>query len=341
MFKNTLRYAALLCAAALSFLFVACGGDNPDAGDQGDFTPVTIQHAFGETVIDKKPERVVTLYFGNQDIVLALGVVPVGFSMANFGITEVDKGMLPWTRQRLAELGEKNPNVFNDLAGTDMEAVAACEPDLILAPYSAMPQEEYDTLSLICPVVPYPEGGAWAIQWKEWIRVTAKALGMAEKGESVIAETDALIQAKGAEHPEIAGKKIVWANFRANNLSTVGTYTPSDTRGTFLLTLGMDYPQGYYDLWTDRTKYNLSLSSEHADVMNGADAVIGYGDDATWDAVKAHAVWGQTNPIKNGAIAAMGNGGYLAASGTATPLSIEYTIDAYLNLIGDALAHNA
>ena len=45
--------------------------------------PVTIEHAFGETVIEKQPERVVTVAFGNQDVVLALGVVPVGFSAAN------------------------------------------------------------------------------------------------------------------------------------------------------------------------------------------------------------------------------------------------------------------
>ncbi len=39
--------------------------------------PVTIKHAFGETVIEKAPERIVTWGWGNHDALLALGVVPV------------------------------------------------------------------------------------------------------------------------------------------------------------------------------------------------------------------------------------------------------------------------
>ena len=33
--------------------------------------PITISHAYGETVIESKPERIVTLGWGNQDTVLA------------------------------------------------------------------------------------------------------------------------------------------------------------------------------------------------------------------------------------------------------------------------------
>ena len=55
---------------------------------------MAIKHAFGETVIESKPERVVTIQWGNQDVALALGVVPVGFSAANYGVQD-DSGMLP------------------------------------------------------------------------------------------------------------------------------------------------------------------------------------------------------------------------------------------------------
>ena len=39
--------------------------------------PLAIKHTFGETVIEEKPERVVTISWGNHDVALALGVVPV------------------------------------------------------------------------------------------------------------------------------------------------------------------------------------------------------------------------------------------------------------------------
>lgn len=47
--------------------------------DSGEY-PIVIRHAFGETVIKSKPQRVATIQWANQDVALALGVVPVGFS---------------------------------------------------------------------------------------------------------------------------------------------------------------------------------------------------------------------------------------------------------------------
>ncbi len=78
--------------------------------------PVVIKHAFGETVIKSKPERVATIQWANHDVVLALGVVPVGFSAANFGVQD-GSGLLPWTAKKLEELGAKDPNVFQDTDG--------------------------------------------------------------------------------------------------------------------------------------------------------------------------------------------------------------------------------
>ena len=47
--------------------------------------PITIQHAYGETVIESKPERIATVGWENQDTPLALGIAPVGVSAANYG----------------------------------------------------------------------------------------------------------------------------------------------------------------------------------------------------------------------------------------------------------------
>ena len=47
--------------------------------------------------------------------------------------------------------------LFDETDGIDFEAVADTEPDVILAGYSGLTQEDYDTLSEIAPVVAYPE----------------------------------------------------------------------------------------------------------------------------------------------------------------------------------------
>ena len=63
------------------------GGSNASESSSASY-PMTISHAYGETVIESQPERVATISWGNQDVPLALGIVPVGVSKANYGETD-------------------------------------------------------------------------------------------------------------------------------------------------------------------------------------------------------------------------------------------------------------
>lgn len=235
--------------------------------------PIVIQHAFGETVIESKPERVATIQWGNQDVVLALGVVPVGFSAANYGV-EDDSGLLPWTKDKLAELGEENPNVFQDTDGLDFEAISDCKPDVILAAYSGITQEDYDILTQIAPVVAY-QTTPWMTQWRELVTYTALGMGMPQEGEQLIADTEALIAEKTSAYPQIAGKTVTWVNFNATDLSKLHIYTPEDPRGAFLYELGLTYPQSVIDAIDDPESYSASFSAENAAPLHEADIQIG------------------------------------------------------------------
>lgn len=131
------------------------GSKNSEKNNNSQY-PIKIKNKFGTTVINQKPKRVATIQWGNQDVSLALGVVPVGFSAANFGAKD-NSGLLPWTKKRLKQLDEKDPNVYRDTDGLDFEAIADSKPDVILAAYSGITKEEYKTLSKIAPVVAYPK----------------------------------------------------------------------------------------------------------------------------------------------------------------------------------------
>ncbi|MDP9771420.1 UNVERIFIED_ORG: ABC-type Fe3+-hydroxamate transport system substrate-binding protein [Rhizobium sp. SORGH_AS 755] len=146
--------------------------------------PIIIKHAFGTTTIAKKPERVATVAWANHEVPLALGIVPVGFAAANFGDDDGD-GLLPWVAKRLAELDASKPVLFDEGDGIDFEAVAATQPDVILAAYSGLSQSDYDTLSQIAPVVAYPVS-PWATDWRDMIRLNSAGLGMAAEGEALI-----------------------------------------------------------------------------------------------------------------------------------------------------------
>lgn len=297
--------------------------------------PIVIEHAFGETVIESKPERVATIQWANHDVALALGVVPVGFSAANYGVQD-DSGLLPWTAEKLEELGVDDPNIYQDTDGLDFEAISDSNPDVILAAYSGITQEDYDILSEIAPVVAY-QSSPWVSTWREQVIYNATGMGMKEEGEQLITETEKLIKDKVSEYPEIEGKTVAFANFSADDLSQIHVYTAIDPRGEFLTELGMEYPESVTNAITDPDSFILTLSTENADVLNDADILIGYGDESLYQAVKQDPVLGKIPAIERGSVVFIGNNTPLAAAGNPNPLAIAYTIDEYLELIAGAI----
>lgn len=309
--------------------------ETPDSENVESEYPIVIEHAFGETVIESKPERVATIQWGNHDVVLALGVVPVGFSAANFGVQD-DSGLLPWTVEKLNELGVTDPNVFQDTDGLDFEAISDANPDVILAAYSGITEEDYELLNEIAPVVAYPEA-PWVTTWREQVSYNATGMGMEAEGEKLITDIEAMIDEKLEDYPEIEGKKVVWVNFSAEDLSKLHIYTPVDTRVSFLYELGMTYPESITELISDPSSYSLSLSAENAEALYDADLLIGYGDDKLYEAIKDDSLLGKIPAIEKGAVAFITSDTPLVAAGTPNPLSISYTIDEYLELIGGAI----
>lgn len=297
--------------------------------------PIVINHAFGETIIESKPERVATIQWANHDVVLALGVIPVGFSAANFGVQD-GSGLLPWTVEKLDELGVKDPNVFQDTDGLDFEAISDSNPDVILAAYSGITQEDYDILSKIAPVVAYPTA-PWATTWREQVTFNATGMGMKAEGEQLIKDTEDMLNEKLSEYPQIEGKKVVWVNFSAKDLSKLHIYTPADSRVSFLHELGMVVPESITKQITDPNSYSLSLSAENAEALYDADILVGYGNDELYQAVKADSLLGKIPAIQRGSIVFIESDTPLVAAGTPNPLSISYTIDEYLKLIGGAI----
>jgi iron complex transport system substrate-binding protein len=296
--------------------------------------PIVINHAFGETVIEEKPERVVTISWANQDVVLALNVVPVGFSAANYGVQD-GSGMLPWTAEKLKELGVEQPNLFQDTDGLDFEAIADAAPDVILAAYSGITQEDYDTLRQIAPVVAY-ETGPWVTSWRDQIKLNSKGMGMEKEGLQLLADTEKFIQDKASEHLEIKGKKAAFGMFIVSDLSKFYIYTPKDPRGEFLGELGMAFPESLNSHITDQGSFYIELSAENADALNDADIIISYGDENTLKTLQADPILGKVPAIERGSVVIVGDNTPLAAAGTPSPLSIKYSLDEYLNLISEA-----
>ncbi|MFD7713189.1 iron-siderophore ABC transporter substrate-binding protein [Streptomyces sp. NPDC059786] len=341
---RTPRLRALALAAALLFGLTACGGESGDkddssaaaAGADGQF-PVTIKHALGTTEIPAKPQRVATVNWANEEVPLALGVVPVGMAKANFGDDDGD-GALPWTEARLKELGAKTPVLFDETDGIDFEAVADTRPDVILAAYSGLTKQDYETLSEIAPVVAYPEA-AWATPWRDIIRQNSKAIGLADKGDELIGDLEGQIDKTVAKYPQLKGKSAMFmTHVSSKDVSEVGFYTTHDTRTQFFTDLGMKIPASVFGPSESTTKFVLTKSAEHIDDFNDVDIITGYGDDKgeLLKALKSDPLTSKLSAVKRGSIYLLPGSTPLATAANPTPLSIPYVLDDYVAALAKA-----
>ncbi|MBL3704232.1 ABC transporter substrate-binding protein [Sulfitobacter sp. BDSS02] len=295
--------------------------------------PVSVDHAFGTTVIESKPERVATVAWANHEVPIALGIVPVGFARANFGDADGD-GVLPWVSEKLSELGADTPVLFDEGDGIDFEAVAASRPDIILAAYSGLSRSEYDTLSMIAPVIAYRKG-PWATDWREMIRLNAAGLGMSEEGEDLIDEIEKEITQVISGYPEISGKSAMFiTHLDVRDLSVIRFYSAEDTRVQFLDDLGLKSPKSVKDA-AEPGKYSGELSAEKIDDLSDVDIFITYGGEALVDTVKANPLTSRMKAIGNGAIVLLGNDP-VGTAANPTPLSLPWVLEEYVSLLAEA-----
>jgi len=337
------RLLALAAAAALAVGLAGCASaadDSSDdssasAGSSGESFPVTIEHAFGETVIEAKPERVATVAWANHEVPLALGIVPVGMSKATWGDDDND-GILPWVEEKLDELGGEPPVLFDETDGIDYEAVADTAPDVILAAYSGLTQEEYDTLSKIAPVVAYPDV-AWGTSVEDMIEMNSEALGLEKEGDALIEQLDADAEAALAEHPALKDAKVLFGYFDMSDLSKIGYYTAADTRPGYLRELGLPLPQIVEDS-ADSDQFYLEVSAEEAQRFDDVDLFVTYGDDSTVATLQADPLLSKIPAIAEGRIAILPDATLIAASANPSPLSIPWGLNDYFDILAAPLA---
>jgi iron complex transport system substrate-binding protein len=329
------RLVALAAATLLIGGLAACSDDaDAESSGSGDFSPITIEHALGTTTIESKPERVATVAWANHEVPLALGVVPVGMAAANFGDDDGD-GLLPWVSERLEELDADVPVLFDETDGIDFEAVADTEPDVILAGYSGLTQEDYDTLSEIAPVVAYPEA-PWATSWRDMITTNAAGMGMAEEGEELVADLEAEIADTVGAHPQLAGKSAMFlTHVDTTDLSEVSYYTPFDTRAAFFEDLGLSTPASVQDASTEDDQFSGTISAEQIDTLDDVELIVTYGDQELVDALNADPLLSKMPAVRNGAIVLLPDTP-LGTAANPTPLAISWVLEDYVGMLAEA-----
>ncbi|WP_159620471.1 iron-siderophore ABC transporter substrate-binding protein [Ruania rhizosphaerae] len=354
MFRTT-RRAAVAVAAFAALGLAGCSApadssENTDAtesadategsGSESDWSTVTIEHALGTTTIEEQPERVAAIGWANHEVALALGIVPVGMPITAWGDDD-GNGVHPWVESKLDDLGADMPVLYDETDGIDFEAVADSDPDVILAAYSGLSQDDYDTLTEIAPVVAYPES-AWGTPWREIVRVNATGLGMAEEGEGLVTEIEDKIEAAVAEHPELEGATAMMVtHVDPSDLSEISFYNAYDTRTQFFEDLGMTIPASLVEVSTDPTVWNGSVSTEQADIFNDVDIFVTYGGQELIDALEADPLLSQLPAVANDAVVNLPGDAPLGTAANPTPLQVLESdlVEQYVELLADAAAN--
>jgi ABC superfamily ATP binding cassette transporter, periplasmic protein len=335
------RKSFILGTASLSTttLLAACGRSKSASSTTSGKT-ISIKHVYGTTEVPADATKVATVAWANQDVLLALGIMPLGFSKQTWGVTD-GSGMLPWTKEKVDELtanGAAQPKLFDDDGGVKInpQAVNATKPEVILAVYSGMSKEEYETLSKIAPTVAYPKV-AWGTPWRETIAINATAIGKKTEGDTLVADLEKQVADAVAKHPQIKGKAAAFCYTAEGDATKFGYYTTADPRTAFLSDLGMKVPASVEKTSKENASaFNVDISTENADSLNDFDLIVMYGTESDLAAMQANSLLSQVRAIKNGAVAFVGNSDPMAASTNPGPLSIPWGIEKYVGLIATA-----
>ncbi len=335
------RKSFILGTASLSTttLLAACGRSKSASSTTSGKT-ISIKHVYGTTEVPADATKVATVAWANQDVLLALGIMPLGFSKQTWGVTD-GSGMLPWTKEKVDELtanGAAQPKLFDDDGGVKInpQAVNATKPEVILAVYSGMSKEEYETLSKIAPTVAYPKV-AWGTPWRETIAINATAVGKKTEGDTLVADLEKQVADAVAKHPQIKGKAAAFCYTAEGDATKFGYYTTADPRTAFLSDLGMKVPASVEKTSKENASaFNVDISTENADSLNDFDLIVMYGTESDLAAMQANSLLSQVRAIKNGAVAFVGNSDAMAASTNPGPLSIPWGIEKYVGLIATA-----
>ncbi|ANE78075.1 iron ABC transporter substrate-binding protein [Mycobacterium adipatum] len=254
------RSFLLALAAGSAAAVTACRSEPPGAiAEDGS---VTVDHAFGQTRVPAPPTRVISAGLTGQDCLLAVGVVPIA-------VTEWFGGqpfaVWPWA---LPALGTAQPAVLNLDGGIDVEAIAALDPDLIIATNAGLDQDTYTRLSDIAPTIAQAGQDAFFEPWKDQATAIGAAVFKHDQMQQLIADIDARFTTLGTETPAFKGKRALLLQGSLDDGELVTT--PAGWRTEFLTQLGFEIPEVDATVPRDRM----------AEVLGGADVLIWAADDA-------------------------------------------------------------
>lgn len=326
---------ALLLATPLAL--AGCGSDSgsdADATSGGDGAfPVSIKSSLGTAEITEKPEKVVTLGQGSTETSIALGTIPVG--MEEYAWAADKSGYTPWVNEAVKDEGGELPEFVGAGEELDMEKIVELEPDVILAPWSGITQEQYDSLSEIAPTVAYPDQ-AWSIDWDEQIEIIGQALGQEDDAAKLVTDLEKQLADEAKKHPD-------WKNYTFSYVyttpDTLGVFKPTEQRADMVRKLGLKSDPAVDKMKETEGTDSAVIGYENADKLNDSDLIFTfYSDPKAKKQAMSNKLYASIPAIKAGAVVSSDDNSFVTASSMINPLTVPYALETYPEMIDAAIA---
>ncbi len=305
--KPTIRrqILGLICLASMSLSGCFATIQNPSptttpepVSQVSDEATRTIEHAMGTTEISGTPQRIVVLTNEGTDMLVALGVTPVGAVKSWQGD--------PYYEYLSAEL--EDVPMIGDEFQPNLENIVALKPDLIIG--SKVRQEQlYGKLQAIAPTVFSETLGA---TWKENFKLYAKALNRETEAQTLLEQWDQRVanlkEQLGDQPPTVSlvrfmpGTARIYyeQSFPGQIVAEVGLRRPEvQQKNDFAAEIGLESIQ---DLEADYLFYFTFNEAENR------------GED-TQNQWQDHPLWQNLAVVENGNIYQVNDGEWTSSSG--------------------------
>lgn len=309
--------------SGLAAIGVALALASPAAAQ--DAYPVSFTHAFGETTIAAKPQRIVAIGWTTQDAVLALGEVPVAIPEQMWGGDA--EGVLPWVRDAVTALGKPMPEIINFDTDIPYERLLALTPDVILAPYSGITPDQYDRLSAIAPTIAYAKD-PWAGSWQDIMLTTGKALGRSAEAQAIVDSVNAQFTEAAAAHPQFKGKTFTFGSLWVGNAG-MNVYSATDPRIPMVEQLGLTVSPGVVEL-SKQPGYFFDVSLENLATVDADVLIVLDEGGPEADALYANDLIQRFAPVADGRMLRLNGKSYVMATSAPSPLSIPWMLEEFV-----------
>jgi iron complex transport system substrate-binding protein len=290
----------LLLAGSLSAVLlggVACSDDEsappPEPSPTPSF-PVTVEHMYGATTVKAEPRRIVVVGYTEQDVLLALGVVPIATTQ---WVGDVPYAVFPLA---VDKLGDAKPTVLESAEGLSIPAVTKLKPDLIIGTNAGLSEEDYAALSKVAPTIANSGvyGSEYYEPWPTQTVLVGKAVGREAQAQKLVDDLTQRFAEVAVAHPQFDKTPAAFVQAPYDDGSVIAW--PQGLGTDFLTDLGFTIPTSLNEFVDDQVA-QAQISAEDVGVLNDAEVLVWASDvDGDGADIQQDKILGKLDAVKEG-----------------------------------------